>query len=187
MSMSNGLRQAEHQAFLVSKKVRRARAAAALRDADHRRAPREKRRPFTYSKGKLLTPSCTGPDPEGVQQEGLPGYRATPSANVPELPRFLGGCLRGHCQAVIGTSAFACRLRPLFTAEWVREFQAQLDFLQEPLREVRTSDCDPHAALAGYLIRWTEILGDITQPLSFKHQFHLRFSDRLRPQLEEYR
>ena len=187
MSMLNSLRQAKRQAFLVSKKIRCAGAAAAPRDADRSRARFGKWRPSTCAEGKFTHTFLRRPGPEDVQQEKVLGYRETDSANVPELPHFLGGCLRTHYRAVLGASAFICRPRSLFTAEWVRELHAWLDFLQEPLREANASGCDPYDAPADYPIRWTEILGDITQPLSLKHLSHLRFSDRLRPQLEDYR
>lgn len=59
MRMMDGLRQAKHQAFLVSKKLRRTGAAAALRDADRRGARREEKHPFTYTEGMFPpTPSC---------------------------------------------------------------------------------------------------------------------------------
>lgn len=288
MRMMDGLRQAKHQAFLVSKKLRRTGAAAALRDADRRGARREEKHPFTYTEGMFPHTFLRRPDPEGVQQEEVPavlwviwlggpppprrarslqalreqagvdvrvvagpedvlvegqpfhaaygdlhvvhrsdylrayalhhhggayldvkpqtapvrelidtmnddpdawvmGYREVTSAYVPDLPHSLGAHLRAHYRAVLGTSAFICRPRSQFTTEWMRELHARLDFLQEPLREADASGCDPYGAPAGYPIRWTEILGDITQPLSLKHQSHLRFSDRLRPQLEDYR
>lgn len=56
MRMIEGLRQAKHQTFLVSKKVRRAVAAAALHDADRRGARHEEKRPFTYTENKFPQP-----------------------------------------------------------------------------------------------------------------------------------
>lgn len=115
------------------------------------------------------------------------GYREITSEYVADLPHSLGGHLRAHYRSVLGTSAFICRPRSAFTAEWMRELNARLNYLQEPLREADASTSDPYAAPANYPIRWTEILGDITQPLSLKHQEHLRFSEQIRPDLSEYR
>lgn len=115
------------------------------------------------------------------------GYREVTSTYVGDLPHELGGYLKAHYRAVLGPSAFVFRPRSTFTTEWMRELHARLDYYHEPLQEAQAAGCDPYAAPPQYPIRWSEILADITQPLCLKHQAHVRFTDRIRPMLKDYR
>lgn len=115
------------------------------------------------------------------------GYREITSTYVGDLPHELGGYLKAHYRAVLGPSAFVCRPHSPFTAEWLRELHARLDYYLEPLQEAQAAGCDPYSAPPEYPIRWSEILADITQPLCLKHQSHVRFTDAIRPTLKDYR
>lgn len=115
------------------------------------------------------------------------GYREVTSEYVPDLAHELGRAIRRHYRAVMGPSGFVCRPRSQFTAEWMRELHARLDYYSGSLREADAAACDPYAAPDAYPIRWSEILGDIIQPLSMKHQCHMYFTDAIRPELAGYR
>lgn len=115
------------------------------------------------------------------------GYREVTSRYVPDLPRNLGAHLKRHYRAVMGPSGFICRPYSVFTAEWMRELEARMDYYAGSLEEADASGCDPYAAPAHYPIRWTEILGDIIQPLSLKHHDHVILTDDVRPVLTNYR
>lgn len=115
------------------------------------------------------------------------GYREITSEYVPDLPRNLGAHLKRHYRAVMGPSAFVCRPHSVFTAEWMRELHDRLDYFADALAEASSATCDPYAAPAEYPIRWSEILGDITQPLSLKHHNNILLTDDVRPVLKDYR
>lgn len=288
MMLDDAMREAKHQAFLASKKVRRAAERHARRRFDVRHARLEEKHPFVYIDGMFPHTFLNRPDPADAEQLDVPstlwvvwigdepsprraealenlrrtpgvdvrliaspddvlvdghpvhpafsdlhavhrsdylrayamhhhggayldvkpqsvavqqlidrvnsdetvwvlGYREVTSEYVGDLPHALGAHLRAHFRAALGTSAFICRPRSLFTAEWMRELHARLDYLQPRLREADFGQGNPYSAPANYPIRWTEILGDITQPLSLKHQDHILFIDLIRPQLKDYR
>ena len=113
------------------------------------------------------------------------GYREVTSEYTPDLPRALGKDLKRHYRSVFGTSAYIFRPGTSFTQEWWRELTSRMDYFASALRE--SPGRDSYDPLASYPIRWTEILGDIVQPLCLKHQGHLHFDDVVRPHLEEYR
>ncbi|MFX0537514.1 hypothetical protein ACQBAT_00735 [Ornithinimicrobium sp. Y1847] len=115
------------------------------------------------------------------------GYREITSNYVPDLLHVLGDHIRRHYRAVMGPSGFACRPETAFTAEWMRELHARLDYFVGAFEEAGARDCVPYSAPAAYPIRWSEILGDIIQPLSMKHQAHMLLTNGIRPQLKLYR
>lgn len=69
----------------------------------------------------------------------------------------------------------------------MRELHDRLDYFADALAEASSATCDPYAAPAEYPIRWSEILGDITQPLSLKHHNNILLTDDVRPVLKDYR
>lgn len=114
-------------------------------------------------------------------------YREITSNYVPELGYALGAVLKRHYRAVMGPSAFACRPRSVFTTEWMRELEARMNYYRGALNDVDMTAKEPYDHPPDYPVRWSELLGDIIQPLSLKHQAHIRFTDDIRPQLTGYR
>lgn len=114
-------------------------------------------------------------------------YREITSNYVPDLAHTLGQDIRRHYRSVMGPSGFACRPGTLFTAEWLREVDARMDYYSGQLAEAAAGAGDAYERPASYPIRWSEIMGDITQPLSMKHQGHVLFTDEVRPALKDYR
>lgn len=115
------------------------------------------------------------------------GYREVTSRYTPDLPHELGADIKRHYRAVMGPSGFACRPGTVFTAEWLRELHARLDHYAGALADADAGAADPYQQPRDYPIRWTEILGDIIQPLSLKHHRHVVFTDQIRPVLQGYR
>lgn len=113
------------------------------------------------------------------------GYREVTSNYVPDLPRNLGRDLKRHYRAVFGPSAFIVRPRTSLTSEWYREMLSRMDYFAGGLAE--SPGADFYAPAPGYPIRWTELLGDVLQPLCLKYQDRLVFDDRVRPVLMDYR
>ncbi|MCT1458254.1 hypothetical protein M3G03_01630 [Aestuariimicrobium sp. p3-SID1156] len=115
------------------------------------------------------------------------GYREVTSNYTPDLPHNLGDHIRRNYRAVMGPSAFACRPGSPFTGEWMRELNARLDYYAGALREAGCGSGNAYDRPPNYPIRWSEILGDIIQPLSMKYQSHMLFTDDIKPQLHNYR
>lgn len=122
---------------------------------------------------------------EGDDRKWAVGYREVTSNHTPDLPRALGYDLKRHYRAVFGTSAFIMRPGTSFTAEWYRELLNRMNYFEEALSEMPSPDA--YSADPAYPIRWTEILGDILQPLCFKYQDVLLHDDRIKPVLTNYR
>lgn len=112
------------------------------------------------------------------------GYREITSNYTPDLPRTLGQDLKRHYRAVFGTSAFILRPGTSLTAEWYRELLNRMNYFEEALSEMPAPDA--YSADPAYPIRWTEILGDILQPLCLKYQDRLLHDDRIKPVLTNY-
>jgi hypothetical protein len=113
------------------------------------------------------------------------GYREITSTYTPDLPRGLGRDLKRHYRAVFGTSAFIVRPGTSFTGEWYRELLNRMNYFEEALSEMPAHNA--YSADPAYPIRWTEILGDIFQPLCLKYQDRLVHDDRIKPVLSNYR
>lgn len=113
------------------------------------------------------------------------GYREITSSYTPDLPRGLGRDLKRHYRAVFGTSAFIFRPGTTFTAEWYRELLNRMNYFEEALSEMPSPEA--YSADPAYPIRWTEILGDIIQPLCLKYQDRLIHDERIKPVLTNYR
>ncbi|MCT1459849.1 hypothetical protein M3G03_09935 [Aestuariimicrobium sp. p3-SID1156] len=122
----------------------------------------------------------------GDDSRWVVAYREVTSNYVPDLPHELGVAIRRHYRSVMGPSGFGFRPGTAFTAEWMRELHARLDYFSGALAEVG-GGFSPYTQPAGYPIRWSEILADIIQPLSMKHQRHVVFTDGVRPVLRGYR
>lgn len=115
------------------------------------------------------------------------GYREITSQYVPDLAGNLGAHLKRHYRAVMGPSGFIFRPGSPFTTEWMRELHARLDYYNGALAEADAAGCNPYSAPANYPIRWSEILGDIIQPLSMKYHEYVILTDDVRPALKHYR
>ncbi|MDQ4488847.1 hypothetical protein RBS60_01395 [Sinomonas sp. ASV486] len=113
------------------------------------------------------------------------GYREVTSNYVPDLPRYLGKDIKRHYRAVFGPSAFIVRPSTSLTSEWYREMHSRMEYFAGALAESPGSDF--YNPAAGYPIRWTELLGDVLQPLCLKYQDRLLFDDRVKPVLTDYR
>lgn len=114
-------------------------------------------------------------------------YRETTSEYVPELGYQLGEDLKRHYHAVMGVSGFICRPHSRFTAEWMRELTARMDYYADALRRADASRSTPYEQPDDYPIRWSELLGDIIQPLSLKYNGRVLFTDHMKPVRKNYR
>ncbi|MFI7484318.1 hypothetical protein ACH9EU_18110 [Kocuria sp. M1R5S2] len=136
-------------------------------------------KPLSSDWGRLFDTLNDHPDVWAI------GYREVTSEYTPDLPHALGADVKRHYKSVFGPSAFIFRPCTPFTEEWWRELSSRMDYYASALRE--SPGGDPYNPPGSYPIRWTEILGDITQPLCLKHQQHIRFDDTVRPRLKDYR
>ena len=115
------------------------------------------------------------------------GYAEITSEYAAHPHHELRAALRRHYRALMGPSMFIFKPQSPFTAEWMRELHARLDYLADPLAEADAANADPYATPAAYPIWWTEILGDILHPLSLKYRDSVVLTPAAQPVLQNYR
>lgn len=115
------------------------------------------------------------------------GYPEITSEYAAHPHHELRAVLRRHYRALMGPSMFVFKPRSAFTAEWMRELHARMDYFAAPLAEASASQADPYETPAVYPIWWTEILGDILHPLSLKYRDQVILAPAAQPVLQNYR
>lgn len=115
------------------------------------------------------------------------GYPEVTSNYAGHPHHELRSVLRRHYRALMGPSMFIFKPHSPFTAEWIRELHARMDYLAAPLAEAGAGELSPYAMPPAYPIWWTEILGDILHPLSLKYRDRVMLTDDARPQMTNYR
>lgn len=123
----------------------------------------------------------------GSEEHLALGYAEVTSEYAGHPHHGLRAVLRRHYRALMGPSMFIFKPHSPFTAEWMRELHARMDYLSAPLAEADAADADPYATPAVYPIWWTEILGDILHPLSLKYRGRVVLTPAAQPVLRNYR
>lgn len=137
----------------------------------------------------LKTPHASWADAFDFMTENpsitVTGYREITSNYVTDNVRALGKDLRKYYRFVIGPSAFIMRPGSAFTASLYREQLRRMDYCLAALTD--TPPPNPYELPASYPLWWAELFPDIAQCLSLKYQENIRFDDRLRPRMRDYR
>lgn len=77
------------------------------------------------------------------------------------------------------------RPQSVFTASFYRELLRRMDYCAPAFTDAPITDAYnlPHS----YPLWWGELMGDITHCLSLRYQDRVRFDERIRPILKDYR
>ncbi len=93
--------------------------------------------------------------------------------------------LKCYWSYVIGPGGYICRPYTKFTEEWYNELHCRMDYYARALKD------NPGDVIRNdniwYPIRWTNILGDIFQPLSLKYHNKIIRDITVFPKCENYR
>jgi len=124
--------------------------------------------------------------------ETIEGSNSIWVVGYPELgPDYVGSQdakvrrdLQRRFSAIVGCGAFICRPGTPFTAEWLREVHRRLDYHSLELADHPGGiwGDDPR-----YPVAWSELGGDVFQPLQLKYLTHVVQSSDLMPSFEYYR
>ena len=112
------------------------------------------------------------------------GYPEVSARHVAGLPGRLGRHLRRHFASLPGMGAYILRPGTPLTAEWLAEVERRLDRYAAALAQ---HPGDAYGRNPGYPIGWTELLGEVLQPLALKHNRHIRLDGRIAPVMSDYR
>ena len=114
----------------------------------------------------------------------LVGYPELTARHTARVPGRIGRHLRRHHAALPGMGAYIVRPATPLTAEWLAEVERRLDRHSEALAR---HPGDAYGRNPGYPIAWTELLGEVLQPLALKHNRHVRLDPRIAPVKTDYR
>jgi hypothetical protein len=113
----------------------------------------------------------------------LVGYRELSASLVAQVPGATGRSLRRHHRRLAANGAYAARPGTPLTSEWLSEVEHRLDHHRESLRR---HPGDVRGTSAGYPVGWSELLGEVFQPLQLKYLDRVALDDRLSPSLVDF-
>lgn len=109
------------------------------------------------------------------------GYSETTSAGTGQPHPSLGPLVRRHYSRLLGMCAFIMRPGTTLSEQWLREVESVLDRESEALRRTPGG---VWGDVAGYPLRWTELLGDILHPWMLVHAEWLGHCGNLLPDVD---
>lgn len=112
------------------------------------------------------------------------GYPEDSKGRIPPYGGLMERDLRNYFSRVMGTCAMIARPQSPFTTEWFHEVERRLDYFLPLLKDCPGGVRDE---VDVYPVGWTQILADITYPLSLKHHEHIRLDKELTPPDQPYR
>lgn len=95
----------------------------------------------------------------------------------------LGKDLLGNWHQVVGCGAIIARPGSPFTSTWLGEVESRLD---AHTADLQVAPGGVRGDEPGYPLRWTEIMGDVYQPLQLEYLQHVRRDDELLPSFRDY-
>ncbi len=111
-------------------------------------------------------------------------YSSSHANWIGKLRGPLGRDILLHYRRMFGKSGFMMRSHTPLTKAWMREMDAILDRQSEQLNEHPGGIYgDSH----DYPLSWTDLLARILDPLTLKHQEHIRYDDRMSLDFDNYR
>lgn len=115
----------------------------------------------------------------------LLGYPEARSRDVAYLGSPLGREMAARYRTIAANCAFIARPRTPFTAAWLEEVEARLDYYARSL--ARHPAVDPFGEGGGYPMPWSALQGLVFQPLQLRFAEHLQLDERLRPAPGQHR
>lgn len=115
----------------------------------------------------------------------LLGYPEARSRDVAYLASPLGREMAARHRTIAANCAFIARPLTPFTAAWLEEVEARLDYYARSL--ARHPAVDPFGEGGGYPMPWSALQGLVFQPLQLRFAEHLQLDERLRPAPGQHR
>lgn len=112
------------------------------------------------------------------------GYTENASYLAAQLPGRLGRDLRHYYNLLIGTNAYILRPGTPLTQEWYAELLRRMEKSARAL--AKSPGVDSRGRNPGYPLRYTELLGDIFQPLVLKYHDRVLHDERIKPVFRGY-
>lgn len=111
------------------------------------------------------------------------GYPEVSARMAAQVPGRLGRHVRLHFSRLIGNGSYLVRPGTPLTAEWLAEAERRVESYEGLLAE---TPGDARGDNEGYPIGWTEILGEVFEPLCLKYLPHVRQERALQPDFHDY-
>lgn len=114
----------------------------------------------------------------------LLGYREVSYRWVAPAPPALRRALRVHHPRLLGNGAYLVKPRTPFTSAWLAETERRLDTYADKL-----SACPGtvYGDNPGYPVPFYALLGEVFHPLCLRYMSHLRYDERILPNLVDYK
>ena len=120
----------------------------------------------------------------GDDNNWIIGYPEVAPSAIPFSKGNLGKDLRKAYYRMIGNGAFIAKPKSHITEEWIKQIHFVLDSKSELLKQ---NPGDPRGKNIGYPLEWSEILGNIFQPLLLKYNDKVLIDESLSINCKNYK